>query len=173
MSSVPPWLWADVGFDTTKKLWFVNLFDHKGTVRSFIAKNIILKDGYGIQYEWPEKERAHWHVRERLFAADVRSIDYDQKGNLIVESIRVEEPEAEIPQDYSYLAYAYSLRTSRGFVEFYDKNDIVLKRINEKWIVVEGLTRRTIGEYPYIRIRVEKSAIQRVVVTKTMIIIQG
>jgi len=173
MLSSGPWYWADVGFDTTKKLWFVSLFDHKGTVRSFIAKNIILKNGYGTQYEWPEKERAFWHVRERLFAADVRSIDYDKEGNLIVESIRVEQREEEIPQNYSYVTYAYSLKTSKGFVEFYDANDRMLKRINEKWITVEDLTRRTIGEYPHIRIRAEKSDIRKILVTKTMIIIEG
>lgn len=168
-----PWLWADIGFDTAKKLWFVNLFNYGGGTQSFVARNIIMKNGYGAQYQWPDGPNAIWHVRERVFAADVKTINYDEKGNLVVDSVRVEAVEDEIPQDYAYLTYAYSLKTSKGFVEFYSANNKLLWRINEKWIIVEDLNRKTLGEYPHIRIRVEKTDIRKIVATKTAIIIQG
>ena len=78
-----PWHWADVGFDTTKKLWFVTLPNNKGTVQTYLARNIILKNGYGAQYHWPDGrgQRDFWHVRERIFANDVKSINCDdEKG---------------------------------------------------------------------------------------------
>ena len=168
------WLWADIGFDTAKKLWFVNLFNFSGSTQSFVARNIIMRNGYGAQYQWPDPgPNGIWHVRERIFADDVKTIEYDEKGNLVVDSIRVESVEDQIPDDYAYLTYAYSLKTSRGFVEFYNANDKPVWRINEKWILVEDLNRKTIGEYPHIRIRIEKADVHRIIVTKTTIIIQG
>ena len=173
-STASPWLWANVGFDTTKKLWFVDLHNHGGTIQTYIAKNVILKDGYGVQYQWQNRgQHAFWHVRERIFASDVRSIEYDQSGNLVVESIPVEALEEETPANYSYLCYAFSLKTSRAFVEFYDMNHELLKKINEKWLVVEDVTRKTVGEYPNIRFRVEREDIKRIVVTKTALILMG
>ena len=172
--SASPWLWANVGFDTIKKLWFVDLHNHGGTLQTYIAKNVILKDGYGVQYQWQNRgQHAFWHVRERIFASDVRSIGYDDRGNLVVESIRVESLDEEIPEDYAYLCYAFSLRTSRGFVEFYDCNSKLIKKINEKWIVVEDLTRKTIGEYPNIRFRVEREDVKKIIMTKTALILMG
>ena len=175
MSSIPgPWFWANVGFDTTKKLWFVDLHNNRGMTKLFIAKRIVLKDGYGIQYQWADRgPRSFWHVRERIFARDVRSIAYDDGGTLVIESIRVEEPEEEIPPDYAYVCYAYSLRTSGGFLEFYDANNKQLKKVSEKWIIVEDLTRTTAGEYPNIRLRVERKDIKKIIITKTAVIIQG
>ena len=169
-----PWSWADVGFDTAKKLWFVRLNNHKGMVQIFIAKNIILKNGYGVQYQWPDEgPRDGWHVRERIYANEVKSIEYDADGNLVVDSVRVEAMNEDIPQNYSYICYAYSLKTSRGFVEFYDANNKLLKKINEKWIIVEDLNRKTIGEFPQIRIRVERENIRKILVTKSAVIIEG
>jgi hypothetical protein len=112
-SSSGPWYWANIGFDTTKKLWFVDLYDNKGMIKMYIAKNVILKNGSGVQYQWPDRgPRAFWHVRERIFANDVRSISYDNEGNLIVESVSVEAPDEDVPRDYSYVTYAYSLKTT-------------------------------------------------------------
>ena len=173
-SSAGQWLWADVGFDTAKKLWFVNLFNFGGLTQSFVARNIIMRNGYGAQYQWSDQgPNGIWHVRERIFAGDVKTIEYDEKGSLVIDSVRVESVEDQIPDDYAYLTYAYSLKTSRGFVEFYNANNKPAWRINEKWIIVEDLNRKTIGEYPHIRIRVEKTDIRKITVTKTAIIIQG
>jgi hypothetical protein len=169
-----PWLWANLGFDTTKKLWFVDLHNHKGTVQTYIAKNVILKDGYGTQYQWANRgPHAFWHVRERFFASDVKHINYDDSGNLVVESIRIESLSEEIPAGYSYLCYAFSRKTSRGFLEFFDADNRLLKRVNEMWIIVEDVTRKTIGEYPNIRIRVERESIRKIIFTKTAAIIMG
>jgi len=168
------WLWADIGFDTAKKLWFVNLFNFGGLTQSFVARNIIMKNGYGAQYQWPDQgPNGIWHVRERIFASDVKTIEYDEKGNLVIDSVRVEAVEDVIPDDYAYLTYAYSLKTSRGFVEFYNANNKPVWRINERWILIEDLNRKTIGEYPHIRIRVEKADVRKITVTKTAIMIQG
>lgn len=168
------WTWGDLGFDIAKKLWFVDLQDYKGSVKLFPAKNVILKDGAGIQYQWPDKgPREFWHIRERFYVNEVKSIGYDEDGVLVVEFLKVEAVDEEVPQDFSYLIYAYSLRTSRGFVEFYDSNNKVLKAIHEKWILVEDLTRRTVGEFPAIRLRVESKDIKKIVVTKTAIILRG
>jgi hypothetical protein len=173
-SALGPWTWGDLGFDTAKKLWFVDLHDYKGSVKLFLARKITLKDGPGIQYQWPDKgPREFWHVRERFFVNEVRSIGYDEDGTLVVEFVKVEAAKDEVPQNYSYLTYAYSLHTSRGFVEFYDSNDKLLKTIHEKWILVEDLTRVTTGEYPMIRLRAEREHVKEIVISKNAIIIRG
>jgi len=61
----------------------------------------------------------------------------------------------------------------RGYVEFLDKNGKALRRINERWIIVEGLDRRTIGEYTHMRLRVEREEIKTILVTKIAAIISG
>jgi len=61
----------------------------------------------------------------------VKTIEYDEKGNL-VDSIRVESVEDQISDGYTYLTYAYSLKTSRGFVWFYNASNNLVWRINEK-----------------------------------------
>ena len=173
-SALREWNWGDLGFDTAKKLWFVDLHDYKGSVKLFLAKNITLKDGPGIQYQWPDKgPREFWHVRERFFVNEVRSIGYDEEGTLVVEFLKVETGGDGIPQNYSYLTYAYSLRTSRGFVEFYDSSNKLLKTVHEKWIFVEDLARKTVGEYPMIRLRVEREHVKEILMTKNAIIIRG
>ena len=139
----------------------------------YLAKGIILKDGYGVQYQWPDNRGEFWHVRERIYAHDVRSINYDKDGTLVVDSLKIESVDEVMPDDYAYLTYAYSLKTSRGFVEFYDKNDKQIQRTNEKWIIVEGLDRKTVGDYPNIRLRVERENVRKIVTTKTAIVISG
>lgn len=58
-------------------------------------------------------------------------------------------------------------------MEFYDSNNKLLKAIREKWILVEDLTRKTVGEYPAIRLRVEREDIRKIVITKTAIVLRG
>lgn len=170
----PQWYWGDLGFDTAKKLWFVDLHDYKGSVNLLLAHNVVLKNGPGVQYQWPNKApREFWHIRERFFVNEVRSIGYDDDGTLVVEFVKVETSSEKVPEDYSYLTYAYSLRTSRGTVEFYDASGAMLKAIRERWIFVEDLTRKTTGVYPMIRLRVERDDIKSIIVTKTTIALLG
>jgi hypothetical protein len=173
-SSTPSWNWASVGFDVTRKHWFIHLFNQGAVVKTFNARNLILIHGCGIQYQWINTgPNVSWHVRERLFAADVKSIRYEESGDLVLESARKEASDPSIPEDYSYLCYAFSLNTSRGFVEFYDERDALLHRIAEKWLVTEDLTRRTVGSYPGVRFRVERKDIKNIFVSKTTVILIG
>ena len=44
-------------------------------------------------------------------------------------------------------------------MEFRDAHDAVLKKIEGRWIAVEGLTHRTVGTYPDIRLSARKEDI--------------
>lgn len=145
VSRSPPnpqaWRWGNIGFDTRKKLWFVDLYNGNGMVKFHYARNVIVKNGCGVQYQWNNRgEPIFWHVRERFFSDEVKSISYDQKGNLIIEcSAHAPPPDEGLPSDYSYVAYAYSLKTSKGYIEFYDRRDKLIKTIRDRWILVEDL----------------------------------
>ena len=169
-----PWIWGNIGFHTAKKLWFLELLNHKGLVNTYFASSIILRNGYGVQYQWPDRgPRPFWHVRERIFSEDVASITFDSTGNLIVAFAKPEVPDEQIPEDYTYITYAFSLKTARGFIEIYDSKDRLLKSIKNRWILVEDLTHKTVGEYPNIRLRVEREAIREILITKTAVILRG
>ena len=156
------------------KLWFFEIHNFMGLIETFQAKAVLLKGGAGIQYQWPEKGgKQMWHVRERIFSQDVNKVEYDQNGTLVVEFKPRPKVDEEIPEDFESITYAYSLQTSRGFVEFRDKNDVVIKKISEKWIAVENLPRMTTGEYPNIRLMAKRADIVNVVVTNTCIVIVG
>ena len=60
-----------------------------------------------------------------------------------------------------------------GFVEFFDQKGGLIRRVDNRWILIEGLDRRTFGEFPDIRLRVEGNDVERVIVTQSAIIIQG
>jgi hypothetical protein len=178
--SAPPapqpqrWEFANLGFNTMSKLWFFEIHNFMGLIETFQAKAVLLKGGAGIQYQWPEKGgKQMWHVRERIFSQDVNKVEYDQNGTLVVEFKPRPKVDEEIPEDFESITYAYSLQTSRGFVEFRDKNDVVIKKISEKWIAVENLPRMTTGEYPNIRLMAKRADIVNVVVTNTCIVIVG
>jgi hypothetical protein len=167
------WEWGDVGFDTKKKLWFVSLFNEKGKVAWYYAKNIILDGVCGVQYQWPHPGQLFWHVRERIFPENVREIEYDSKGDLVIKFIPVYSIEEDIPSNYLYLSYAFSLHTSKGFIEFYDDKHNLITTISNKWLIMEDLRRRTAGEFPKIRLIVEKKDITQIIITKTTAIVIG
>ena len=169
-----PWIWANLGFNTSKKLWFLELYNHKGLVESYFANNVVLRNGYGVQYQWADqKGREFWHVRERIYSEDVISISPEPNETLVITFAKPKVPVEHVPANYAYVAYAYSLKTSRGFIEFYDSTNNVVGKIQNRWIIVENLTHKTMGEYPNIRLRVEREAIQEIIITSTTIILRG
>jgi len=183
------WEFADIGFDTQKKLWFVQLFDSvNANVGFYTAKNIIMMGGCAIQYQWKDMQgRPFWHVRERFLASEVEGFHIDMRGNLVVNFKKnngAETADAEdVPSMYSFLQYAYHLTSKEtpaasdmapmGFVEFCNENGTVLKRLNNKWIIVEDANRKTVGEFPKVRIRIDFKDITRIVVTRSAVVITG
>jgi hypothetical protein len=184
------WEFADLGFDTGKKLWFVQLFDSVNqNVGFYTAKNVAINGGCGIQYQWKDTQgRPFWHVRERFLASEVEGFQIDVKGNLLINfklgsnrrSIDIDE---DIPKSFAYLQYAYHLTTKEtaqsfdqapmGFVEFCNENGDIISRLNNKWIIAEDIPRRTIGELPKIRIRIEHKDIGKFIVSRSSVIVVG
>jgi hypothetical protein len=173
-SSPRQWEWADLGFNTKSKVWFLELFNHSGMIEAYQASDIVLKRGSASQYQWPQKgERPMWHVRERISARDVTGIEYDEEGKLLVQNAMDAASREQVPEDFDSITYAYSLADARGFVEFRDGDGTLLKKIDGRWIAVENLTHRTVGTYPNIRLSAKKEDIGSITVTGTCIVIQG
>jgi len=183
--SVPEkfWEFADVGFDTGKKLWFIQFSDEKNqSVGSYFARNITLTRGTAIQYQWKDTQgRAFWHVRERFFADEVEGFTIEPSGNISVVFKSAHGPgPTKIPEDYSYILYAYHLSSKEenakpptGFLEFFNSKGEVVHRVHNKWIIIEDVRRKTSGEYPKLRLKIEKKDVKNIIVTKSTIIIQG
>ncbi len=114
-----------------------------------------------------------WHIRERIFPREVKKIGYDEQGGLVVEHVIDSREREQVPSDFVSITYAYSLTTSRGFVEFHDRDDNITKRIDDRWIAVENLTHNTVGTFPNIRLKARKEDIENIVITSTCIVIQG
>jgi len=180
------WEFADVGFDTGKRLWFVQLFDSiNQNVGFYTAKNVIINNGCAIQYQWKDLQaRPFWHVRERFMASEVDGFQIDMKGNLVINFKRNHgEDDGQIPKNFASLQYAYHLTTKEtpqsvdrspmGFVEFLDQSGEVIGRLNNRWIIVEDVVRKTVGELPKIRIRVERKDIGNVIATRSSVIIMS
>ena len=189
---VPPqqgdvlWEFADIGYDTGKKLWFVQLFDSVNqNVGFYTAKNITMNNGCAIQYQWKDMQgRPFWHVRERFQSSEVEGFQIDMKGNLIINFKRNHgEEDSSVPKNFAYLQYAYHLTTKEtpqsvdrspmGFVEFCNQAGDVLGRLNNRWIIIEDVNRRTTGELPKIRIRVDRKDIGRIIVSRSSVIIMS
>lgn len=182
------WEFADIGFDTMKKLWFLQLFDTLNqNVGFYTAKNVVINRGCAIQYQWKDTQgRPFWHVRERFQSSDVEGFQIDMKGNLIINFRKDHGDEnsyPKIPKDFAYLQYAYHLTTKEtpqsldrspmGFVEFCNQAGEVISRVNNRWIIVEDANRRTTGELPKIRIRVDRKDIGKVILSRSSIIIMS
>jgi hypothetical protein len=168
------WQWADVGFSPRSKLWFVQLFDYAGLVETYQSREIVLSSGTGIQYEWPQRgPRAIWHVRERIFPRDVKKVRYDEQGSLVVDHAIQSATDQTIPSSFATVTYAYSLTTGRGFVEFRDKDGVVTKKVDDKWIAVENLSHKTVGTFPNIRLTAKKEDIESILITNTCVVIVG
>lgn len=180
------WEFGDVGFDTDKKLWFVSLTNEANqNVGTYMGKNVAFKGGRGAQYEWKDAQgRPYWHVRERFFGHEIDSIGIDPSGTkvTIIFKDAPEETEEKAPEEFSYLLYAFHLfnreiakgnRAPLGFVEFFDTKGELISRLNNRWVIVEDVDRKSVGEYPKIRLRIEKKDIDKVITTRTAVVIQG
>lgn len=169
-----PWLWAYVGFDTGQQKWFINLFNYGGSLRSYLAGHLIFIGGCASQYQWPDRSsRPFWHIRELIFASDNIDIRYEDPDTIVVESKACKKLNDEVPDCYSYLCYAFSRQTSRGFIEFFDGDGGLISCIGDRWLIVENVTRHSIGQFPNLRFRVERSEITNLVITGTAAIIVG
>jgi hypothetical protein len=182
------WEIGDLGFDTEKKLWFIQLYNEVNqNVGTYMAKTVTLKRGNAAQYEWKDAGgRPFWHVRERFFAGDIESIGIDPTGaNLTVvfkDDQQGDKDFEELNVDYAYIHYAFHLSNKEialgnmapfGFMEFFDITGKMVHVINNHWIIIEGLERKTVGTYPSIRIRIERKDVGRIFTTKTAVIVQG
>lgn len=177
------WEYADLGFDTGKKLWFIQFYDETNkSVGSYFAKSITMDKGSAAQYEWKDSQgRAFWHVRERFFAREVDGFTVSPSGSISISFKEGEQGDAgAVPEDFAYLTYAYHLsnkeegeRAPMGFIEFFGPGGNLLRRIDNRWIVIEDASRKTTGDYPKIRLRMERKDITNIVVTRTVVVIQG
>ena len=183
------WEFADIGYDTGKRLWFVQLFDSiNQNVGFYTAKNVVMNRGCAIQYQWKDMQaRPFWHVRERFLSSEVEGFQIDMKGNLVINFKKdhgdEENNATSVPKNFSYLQYAYHLTTKEtpqsvdrspmGFVEFCNQQGEVISRLNNRWIIVEDVNRRTAGELPKIRIRIDRKDIGKIIVSRSSIIIMS
>jgi hypothetical protein len=170
----PGWYFGDVGFSPRAKLWFLQLFDYSGMPEMYQSREVIIKTGTGVQYQWPQRgPKPMWHIRERIFPEALERVGYDDQGNLVIQQAKAARNDESVPDDYDSITYAYSLSTAKGFLEFRDEKDAVIKRIDDRWIAVENLSHRTSGTYPSIRLRAERKDIGDILVTATCIVVRG
>ncbi len=178
------WEFADLGFDTGKKLWFVQFYNAGNeNVGTYFARTVVISKGWAAQYQWKDsKGGLFWHVRERFYASEIDRLSMDPSGGALTIAFKedgADEPEVSIPTDFAYLLYAYHLtskdlgRAPMGFVEFFSPDGSPLGRVENRWIIIEGVERRTSGEYPGVRIRVDKKDIGAITVSDTAIIVKG
>src|SRR5579872_6726118 len=85
-SNVGQWEFADVGYDTQKRLWFLQLFNEANqSVGVLHSKGIELVNGTAIQQQWKDVAgRPFWHVRERIFAFEPANFSINDSGTLKV-----------------------------------------------------------------------------------------
>lgn len=190
------WEFGDVGFDTEKKLWFVQLFNEVNqNVGTYLARSIVMKKGNAAQYQWKDLQgRAFWHVRERFLAEQIESIAVAPDGSSVTLYFKDDQPDpdaprapegvegAPVPVEFDHIHYAFHLsnkeiavgnRAPFGFLEFYDASGNLVYVINNKWIVIEGLDRKTVGAYPKIRLRIDRKDVERIITSRTVVIVQG
>jgi hypothetical protein len=177
------WEFADLGFDTGKKLWFIQFYDETNkSVGSYFARDITMTKGSAAQYEWKDTQgRTFWHVRERFFAKEVEGFMITPSGSVsITFKAGADTDSGAVPEDFSYLTYAYHLsnkeaseRAPMGFVEFFNAKGELLRRVDNRWIIIEDASRKTTGEYPKIRLRMERKDVKNIIVTRSTIILQG
>ncbi len=181
------WEFGDIGFDTEKRLWFVQLYNEANqNVGTYMGKRMVMKRGRAVQYQWKDGQgRAFWHVRERFFADEIESVSIDPTGALLTvvfKEGRERGEEGSVPEDYSYILYAFHLQNKEaaknnkaplGFLEFYNSADKMVGRLNNRWISIEDVDRKSVGEYPKIRLRIEKKDVQRIVTSRTFVAILG
>lgn len=177
------WEFGDIGFDTAKKMWFVQLTDKANEIISTRhGRSVKVCGGTVAQYQWKDTDgRVFWHVRERFFARDVASIAETPDGEIRIEFNGSREVgTSAVPEHFEYIVYAYHLTdktadtaSPMGFLEFFGKDGQSLQRIDNKWIFLEAATHSTEGTYPKIRMRVERSDLKDVLVTSSCVILRG
>jgi hypothetical protein len=178
------WEFADLGFDTGKKLWFVQFYNAGNeNVGTYFARTVVISKGWAAQYQWKDaKGGPFWHVRERFYASEIERLSMDPGGGtltIVFKEDGADEPQVTVPTDFAYLLYAYHLtskdagRAPMGFVEFFGPDGSSLGRVDNRWIIIEGVERRTSGDYPSVRIRVERKDIGTITVSGTTIIVKG
>ena len=156
------WEFADLGFDTGKKLWFIQFYNGTNeNVGTYFAKSLSLDGGRASQYQWKDAQGGpFWHVRERFFATEIEKFSIDPAGGTIKLNFRNEEggeDDKTAPTEFAYILYAFHLsskdggRAPMGFVEFYDSRGGLIQRIDNPWIIIEGLHRKTSGELLLLR----------------------
>jgi hypothetical protein len=178
------WEFADLGFDTGKKLWFIQFYNGTNeNVGTYFARSVNITRGRAAQYQWKDAKGApFWHVRERFYATEVEKLAMDPMGGAMTLVFKGEEApleEEKVPSEFAYLLYAYHLtskekgRAPMGFVDFYGSDGSLVGRVENRWIIIEGVDRKTFGEYPGVRIRIDRNDIGVVTMTRTAIIIEG
>jgi hypothetical protein len=178
------WEFADLGFDTEKKLWFLQFYNGANVnVGTYFARMVDVTRGRAAQYQWKDARGApFWHVRERFYATEIEKLAIDPAGGTITVVFKAEdarEGEGSIPTDFSYILYAYHLtskdsgRAPMGFLEFHGADGSLVGKLDNRWIIIEGVNRKTYGEYPGVRIRVERKDVGGIAVTDTAVIISG
>lgn len=177
------WEFADLGFDTQKKLWFVQFYNAANeNVGTYFANSVNISGGRAAQYQWKDSKGAlFWHVRERFYATEIEHLSMDPSAGVLTVVFKEEAEEAggSVPADFAYLLYAYHLsskgsgRAPMGFVEFYDANASPVGRAENRWIIIERVKRRTFGEYPNVRIRIDRKDIGAITMTGTALVVKG
>jgi len=156
------WLFANVGFDTNRRLWMIEFYGQQGQwlgTEHAIAVEVV--GGRAKQFEWHDEQGQFWHVRERIYAEGLIQIEQEPTIDPLFSPGRIKLIYEKLPRTdsqppkYTAIEYAYDLKTSKGFVEFLDENGTVISRLADRWIIVEDVRRTTVGEYPHIRIHVE------------------
>jgi len=178
------WEFADLGFDTGKKLWFIQFYNAANVnVGTYFARTVNITRGRAAQYQWKDAKGAiFWHVRERFYATEIEKLAIDPANAVITIVFKAEETdgaERMVPVGFAYLLYAYHLtsketgRAPMGFIDFYDASGSVVGRVDNRWIIIEGVDRKTTGEYPTVRIRIDGNDVGKIMVSQTAVVIQG
>jgi hypothetical protein len=181
------WEYADVGFDTGRKLWVLQFNDAKGNgAGNMPGRAIELRDITSFQAAWPDNgvlpdgsynPTNFWHIRQRILAEHVASV-YLEGERVVVQGVRGQEADGEAPyvpgEDVDAVQFAYSRSTSKGLVELVRADgSIKEERLQGRWIFTENLTMRTVGEFPNIRLRAQRDSLAGLVLTGTTCTIVG
>ena len=180
------WLYANIGFDTGRKLWMVEFFDEGANWPPkyvMYGSGVTVKGGEAKQFEWHEVGAQFWHVRERIFAKDVESIEktasksgsfLGAEGTIVIQYRERTKDGAGIPDAWDYVDYAFDVGgDARGFAGFFDKDGKPVGVVKDRWILVEGVSRISVGEYPNIRLRLLRGEVTRTVLTDSVLVFCG
>lgn len=179
LSLEPVWELADLGYETSKRLWFLQMTGPRNEPAGMIfARSVKIDGGLAHEYGWKDTRGSPgWHVRERFYNEDVQDVLTDgwRDGafdNLTIRFAPRGKIQPPIPKEYNYVCYAYKLRTGKGFVEFF-KDGKKIQFIDDKLVIVEGIQRQTAGEIGDLRLKVPRESIAEIVMTESAVILRG